>query len=124
MTARDPSKQIVLVVEDEPLIRMMAAVMIEDAGFEVMEAGDAVEAVEILESRPDIRLVFTDVDMPNGMDGIRLAACISDRWPPIEIIVTSGKPIPKGATLPPRSVFFPKPYREEKIIATLKQMAA
>ena len=118
------SKQIVLVVEDEPLIRMMAAVTIEDAGFEVMEAADSVEAVEILESRPDIRLVFTDVDMPNGMDGIRLAACIRDRWPPINIVITSGKPIPQGASLPPRSVFVPKPYRCEKVVETLRQMVA
>lgn len=67
-------KQIVLIVEDEPLLRMMAADLVEEAGFEAVEAEDADEAVRILETRSDIRIVFTDIDMPGSMDGMRLAA--------------------------------------------------
>ncbi|RZM11280.1 MAG: response regulator [Sphingomonas sp.] len=114
---------VLLVVEDEPLLRMMAVDMAEDAGFEVVEACNADAAVAILETRTDIRLVFTDIDMPGGMDGMRLAACIRDRWPPIEIILTSGKAKPKTDTLPTRSIFFPKPYRHAEIVAAMKRMA-
>jgi CheY-like chemotaxis protein len=72
-------KVIVLVVEDEPLVRMAAVYMIEDAGFEALEAGNADEAVRILEARTDIRIVFTDIDMPGSMDGIKLAAAVRGR---------------------------------------------
>lgn len=117
-------KPIVLVVEDEPLLRLFATDMIEDAGFEVIDVGNASEAIAILEDRPDVRIVFTDVDMPGGIDGIKLAACIRDRWPPIAIIITSGKPWPSGVTLPHQAVFFSKPYRQDRIVGTLQQMAA
>ena len=86
----ESSKQVVLVVEDEPLLRMAAVDLVEQAGFEVVEATDATNAVSILETRPDIRIVFTDIDMPRGMDGMKLAALVRDRWPPIEIIIVSG----------------------------------
>lgn len=115
---------VVLVVEDEPLLRLFAVDMIEGEGFEVVQAANATEAVKILESRLDIRIVFTDIDMPHGIDGLALAACIRDRWPPIEIIVTSGKPFPLTAKLPDRAVFYPKPYRQEQVIDTLNRMAA
>lgn len=115
---------IVLVVEDEPLLRIFASQMVEDAGYEPLEAANSAEAIAILESRPDIRIVFTDVDMPGGLDGIKLAACIRDRWPPIKIIITSGKPLPPRTTLPAETIFYPKPYRQDRVIASLHQMAA
>jgi CheY-like chemotaxis protein len=118
------AKPIVLVVEDDPLLRMMAVDLVEDAGFRTVEASDATQAVEILERRTDIRIVFTDIDMPRGMDGMRLAAAIRDRWPPIEIILTSGHFKEADITLPARSVFFPKPYVVEKVVETLHRMAA
>jgi CheY-like chemotaxis protein len=117
-------KLIVLVVEDDPLLRMMAADLVEEAGFEALEAGDADEAVRILETRTDVRIVFTDIDMPGSMNGMLLAAAVRDRWPPIEIILTSGHFNPKGLTLPERSVFFAKPYDITKVTATLQRMAA
>jgi CheY-like chemotaxis protein len=117
-------RQVVLVVEDEPLLRMMAADLVEDAGFEAIEASDADEAVAILEIRTDIRVVFTDIDMPGSMDGMKLAAAIRDRWPPIEIIVTSGHVREKAVMLPPGSVFFSKPYDPGKVTATLRRMAS
>ena len=81
----------VLVVEDESLVRLGAVTIIEDAGFEVIEAASADEAIGILECRSDIRVVFTDIHMPGSMDGLKLAQAVRDRWPPIKIIVTSGR---------------------------------
>lgn len=125
MTLIDMEKRpVVLVVEDEPVLRMMAVDMVEDAGFEALEAADATQAIEILQSRLDIRIVFTDIDMPRGMDGMRLAAAIRDRCPPIEIILTSGYATPDTNSLPERSVFFQKPYVAEKVVEVLHRMAA
>src|SRR5277367_2584044 len=81
---------VVLVVEDEPLMLMDALDLVTDAGFEAIGAKNADEAIRILENRNDIRVVFTDVNMPGSMDGIKLAHAVRNRWPPIEIIVTSG----------------------------------
>lgn len=119
-----PASKAVLVVEDEPLLRMMAMDMVEEAGFEPVEALDAVDAIRILETRLDIRVVFTDIDMPRGVDGLQLAATIRDRWPPIEIIVTSGKLWSRGLHLPDRAVFFPKPYQRERVVAEIERMFA
>jgi CheY-like chemotaxis protein len=117
-------KIVVLVVEDEPLQRMLAMTIVEDAGFEALGAETADRAVRILEMRSDIRIVFTDVDMPGSMDGMKLAAAIRGRWPPIEIIITSGLYRIRDSELPPRSVFIPKPYDPADIVATLQRMAA
>lgn len=124
MASRFPkARPIVLVVEDEPLLRMMAVDMVEGAGFEAIEAADATDAVRILERRADIRILFTDIDMPRGIDGMRLAAAARDRWPPIEIIITSGHFAAPDVHLPVRAVFFAKPYREEEIVAAMRRMA-
>ena len=117
-------KVVVLIVEDEPIIRMLAADMVEEAGFEVLEAGNADEAVRILESRLDVRIVFTDIDMPGSMDGLKLAAAVRRRWPPIEIVLTSGHRSISASELPERSVFFPKPYGHGLVVAALRQLAA
>lgn len=118
-----PASHVVLVVEDEPLLRMTAVDMIEEAGFETLEAADATEAVRILESRLDIRIVFTDIDMPRGIDGMRLAALIRDRWPPIDIIVTSGHIAATDVQLPERAVFFSKPYEQAAVVRAMREMA-
>jgi CheY-like chemotaxis protein len=124
MASETARRMVVLVVEDEPVLRMMAIDMVEDAGFEAVEAADAIEAIGILEARPDIRLVFTDIDMPRGMDGIRLAAAIRDRWPPIKIILTSGKYSEDQAGLPTPTSFFPKPYLKERVVAEMRRLTA
>ena len=100
---------LILVVEDDPLQRLGMIDLVEDAGFEAIEARDADQAVEILEGRLDIRVVFTDIDMPGSMDGLKLAAAIRKRWPPIEIIITSGGRKPALDELPARASFLPKP---------------
>ncbi len=124
MTMSDISKDvaIVLVVEDEPLLRLAGIDLIEAAGYQAVAASDATEAVAILESRNDIRIVFTDVDMPRGVDGMRLAAIIRDRWPPIKVIVVSGHVEDPGDVIPAETVFFSKPYREEQIVEAIRQM--
>jgi CheY-like chemotaxis protein len=114
---------IVLIVEDEVLIRMEAADMIRAAGFEVLEAENADEAIAILERRLDIRVVFTDVQMPGSMDGLKLAAAISNRWPPIRIVATSGLTGIGNDQLPTGSRFVPKPYSSAQIIGTLREIA-
>lgn len=115
---------IILVVEDDPLLRMMAIDFVEEAGFESVEAGNADEAVRILESRTDIRIVFTDIDMPGSLDGMKLAAAIRDRWPPIDIIMTSGHNFPSLDQIPARAVFFPKPYDPDRVIEAMRTFTA
>jgi CheY-like chemotaxis protein len=116
-------KTVVLVVEDEPLLRLMAAALVRDAGFEASEASNADEAVSVLESRNDIRIVFTDIDIPGSMDGIKLASCIRDRWPPVEIIVTSGHFTANDVKLPARRLFFGKPYDPLEIGKAMRELA-
>jgi len=115
-------KAVVLVVEDEALIRMSAVQMVEDAGFTVVEACNADEAIAILESRPDIRAVFTDINMSGSMDGWKLAHAIRGRWPPIHLIVTSGLYTPAEGQLPAKGVFIRKPYSAEQITAALHEL--
>jgi CheY-like chemotaxis protein len=119
-----PKRHIVLVVEDEPILRLTAVDMVEAAGFEAVEAADATQAIIILETRPDIRIVFTDVDMPRGIDGARLAALIRERWPPIEVILTSGKFDRDQIDIPSNSLFFSKPYKEAQIVAAMRNFVA
>ena len=115
-------RPIVLIVEDEFLLRMSAVAMIEDAGFEVLEAGDADEAITMLESRSDIRLVFTDIQMPGSMDGLKLAAAVKGRWPPIKIIATSGRHLICDSDLPEGALFLSKPYTSEGISILLHEL--
>jgi CheY-like chemotaxis protein len=118
-----PFNPVVLVVEDEPLIRLMAIELIEDGGFEVVSVADAAEAVQVLEARFDIRIVFTDIDMPGDMNGIRLAELVRGRWPPIEIVVTSSHMHVTSEQMPARGVFLPKPYEGRELLALLHSMA-
>ena len=113
---------VVLVVEDHPLVRMGVLEVIIEAGFETLEASSAAEAIRILEARPDIHLVFTDAEMPGTMDGIELAHYIRNRWPPVKLIVVSGKVVIDSQELPPGARFFPKPYRETSIVEAMVGM--
>lgn len=123
---RDPAafvpRPVVLVVEDEPFIRMNAVAMIEEAGYDVVEASNANEAIAILEARTDIRIVFTDVEMPGSMDGLKLARHIRKRWPPIQLIVTSGRYRIDDADLPLRGKFVPKPYDFDRLFNVMRSL--
>ena len=116
------SKTNVLVVEDEMLLRMRAVDIVEDAGFAAVEAVNADEAISILEARSDISLLFTDIQMPGSMDGLKLAHAVHDRWPAIKIILVSGQMNPSEAERPTDSRFFGKPLGVEEMIAQLQVM--
>ena len=112
----------VLIVEDEMMLRMRAVNIVEDAGFCPVEAVDADEAISILESRSDISLLFTDIQMPGSMDGLKLAHVVQDRWPSIKIILVSGQINPSEADKPADSRFFGKPLNNDKMITALRAM--
>jgi len=107
----------VLVVEDEPLVRLVTVELLEDAGYEILEAPNAKLAIEILESRPDIRIVVTDVTMPGDMDGVKLAYYIRDKWPPIYLLLVSARPLEHP--LPEQARFLPKPFSRNQLVASL-----
>ena len=112
----------ILVVEDDALIRLSAVDLVMSAGFEAVEAANADEAIRILEARQDIRLVFTDVEMPGTMDGIKLAHYIKRRWPPVLLIIASGRAIVQESDLPEGTRFFPKPYQDHTIVKEISRM--
>jgi CheY-like chemotaxis protein len=113
----------VLVVEDELFSRWRAIDLVEQAGYTAVEASNADEAIAILEARKDIRIVFTDIDMPGSMDGLKLAHAIRKRWPPIELILTSGHFDISEDKIPERGRFFAKPYRDHEVISALRNFA-
>jgi two-component system, response regulator PdtaR len=115
---------VILIVEDEFLLRLDSAETIESAGFEVIQAANADEAIAILNARPDIHVVFTDIQMPGSMDGLKLARFVRDRWPPIKIVATSGHVTVDEDDLPDGSVFLPKPYHGAEVVATLREMTS
>jgi CheY-like chemotaxis protein len=119
----EAKRAVILVVEDELLIRMNAVEMIEEA-FEVVEAGNADEAIVILEGRLDVAVVFTDIQMPGSMDGLKLAAVVRPRWPPIKIVATSGQVKIGVGDLPQGSRFLQKPYSPAEIMKTLRELIA
>jgi two-component sensor histidine kinase len=112
----------VLVVEDEMLLRMRAVDIVEDAGFNPIEAISADQAISILEARSDISLLFTDIQMPGSIDGLKLAHAVHDRWPSIKIILVSGRAKPSETERPLDSRFFSKPLGVAQMIAELQDM--
>lgn len=109
---------LVLIVDAEALVRISTVHMVEDAGYSTVEAASADEAIRRLESRRDIRAVFTDINMSGSMDGLRLAHAIRDRWPPLHLIVASG--LDWTDKLPAHGRFIRKPYSAEHVAAALR----
>jgi CheY-like chemotaxis protein len=116
-------KKTVLVVEDESLIRMGIADYLEEVGFTVLEAANADQAIRLLEANANISVVFTDIDMPGTMDGLRLAQAVRDRWPPVGIIVTSGHVKLDATALPKGGLFVAKPYDPDLIRRSIDVLA-
>jgi CheY-like chemotaxis protein len=121
----DPSKNrvamtIVLVVEDELLIRLAICEELETEGYDVLTATHADEAIQMLETRNDISTIFTDIEMPGSMNGLKLAAAVRDRWPPVNIIVTTGKRPPRDDQLPVHSRFLRKPYEASEVLTAIR----
>lgn len=122
MTATLP---LILIVEDDAVTRMDAAIMIRDAGYGVLEASNADEAISHLESSLAIAVMFTDIEMPGSIDGQRLAHAVRDRWPPVRIIATSGHfDLPSFGLLPDGARFLPKPYLHAAVTRTLNEILA
>jgi two-component sensor histidine kinase/ActR/RegA family two-component response regulator len=122
MSTSLPGVPNVLIVEDEMVLRMRAVDIVEDAGFRPLEAVNADQAIAILESRSDISLLFTDIQMPGSMDGLKLAHAVHDRWPAIKIILVSGQVNPSEAEKPADSRFFGKPLSVARMITELQAM--
>lgn len=114
----------VLVVEDEPLIRMDTVSSLKSAGFKVYEAENAADAIRSLELHDEIQLIFTDVNMPGSIDGLKLAHYVRGRWPPVKIIVTSGYAKIQSSDLPTGALFIEKPYTSKNIAHKMNELLA
>jgi two-component system, response regulator PdtaR len=111
---------VILIVEDELLVGEYLNTVLTDSGYEVIAAADADEAIAVLEARDDIRIMITDINMPGSMDGLRLAAAVRKRWPPIKIIVATGKDRPAAHQIPEHSQFLAKPYSPTAILSAVR----
>jgi CheY-like chemotaxis protein len=118
---QDEAPLVILVAEDDTLVRLLANNMLTDADYRVVEAQDGQEALAILAEQNTVRALLTDVNMPH-MDGLALANIVRERWPHIGVVITSGKPMPSG--LPAGARFISKPYRPEDVLQELKAAIA
>jgi len=114
---------VVLVVDDEPLVRMTAADELEEAGFQVLEAANADEALDVLEECADeVQVLFTDVNMPGSMDGMALAEQVHRRWPHVLLLISSGYARPHPDEIPDHGHFVPKPYIGATLVRHISEM--
>jgi two-component system, response regulator PdtaR len=120
-TARQPN--VVLVVEDEPLVRAVAVDVLEEAGFDVLEAPTADYALLVLEKRQDIRVLLTDVDMPGSLNGFQLARIVQDHFHRVRVIVVSGRSRPGPSDLAPDAVFIAKPYATTDMLRSVRALS-
>ena len=119
-----PSPAVVLIVEDEPLVRMMVIELFEDEGFEVLEAADADEALTIFGRRSDVALLFTDVEMPGSIDGYGLARWAHHHRPDVKTIVVSGRAMPRAGDIPEGAAFVGKPYDHGDVMRRVQMLMA
>jgi CheY-like chemotaxis protein len=116
------NQPVVLLVEDEPLVRLTQVDILREAGFWVLEAEDADEAFETLRQRQDVNVVLTDVDMPGSIDGFEFARLVAQGWPEVGVMVISGKALPDEGDLPPSAVFVPKPVYPDVLVEHLNSL--
>ncbi len=119
----EPDQPVVLIVEDQVLVRMTAHDLLSEAGFQVIEASNGDEALRILDARPDVVVVISDIEIGDGIDGLELARKIEESWPGIAVILVSGRTIPSAVELPERSVFLAKPYPLSRLVEQARTMA-
>ena len=117
------SPSTVLLVEDEPLIRLFVAELLEESGFKVVEAANALEALVLLEAGLEVNVLLTDVDMPNGCNGFELAHKVHESWPEAEILIMSGRQWPAEGDLPMGAAFLAKPCPDEAIVSHVRSAA-
>jgi CheY-like chemotaxis protein len=122
MSSSSPNRTVVLVVEDEPIVRFDAIQSLEDAGFEVVDAYDADHALVALEQRPDVSAVFTDVHMPGRLNGVELARLVLQRRPDVQVLLTSGVMRVSPDDLPEGGHFVPKPYDASQVAALIRNL--
>jgi CheY-like chemotaxis protein len=115
-------KPLVLIVEDETLVRLVAASMLQDAGFDTLEVDSADHALRVLERRTDVRVLFSDVQLPGSMDGLHLAAAVHDRWPSIKLLLTSGGVGVRDDEIPDNGRFLSKPYNASQVVGAVRAM--
>jgi|UPI0004BC9881 CheY-like chemotaxis protein len=113
---------IILLVEDEPLVRLFCADVLEEEGFVVIETGNAEEALLVLETRDDILVLFTDINMP-GLNGLELAGRVHERWPHIQLVLTSGRERPSPDEMPDHGCFIAKPYHPDAVVDMIRTVA-
>jgi len=113
----------VLLVEDEPLVRMAAADDLQEAGFHVLEAANADIALAVLEScSDDVQVLFTDIDMPGSMNGLDLAESVQQRWPHISLLISSAYHQPVQGQIPDDGRFVPKPYCSDDVVQQIREL--
>ncbi|WP_068094599.1 response regulator [Novosphingobium rosa] len=122
--ANQEIKATVLVVEDETLVRLYGMDILEDAGFRVLDAGNADEAIAVLQSHDEVSLLFSDIDMPGSMNGLELAHVVHDRWPNIRLLLTSGHRQPTQDQIPDDGRFMRKPWGEQALMAKIREILA
>jgi CheY-like chemotaxis protein len=121
MTVHHP---VILIVEDEALVRLSAVGMLEDAGFRMIEAANGDKALELLEADSDVQLLFTDINMPGAINGLALAKRVHDRWPHIGITVASARPIQRPHELPAGSRLEQKPYSPATVVRHARELTS
>jgi len=123
MNSYSHNAPVVLLVEDEPLVRMAAADDLQDAGFHVLEAANADVALAVLESCSDeVQVLFTDIDMPGSMNGLDLAESVQQRWPHIWLLISSAYHRPQPEQLPDDGRFVPKPYCGDDVVQQIREL--
>jgi two-component system, response regulator PdtaR len=116
---RGKGMAVILIVEDEVLAGEYLEFVLQKAGYEVVNTASAEEAIAVLEHRRDISLIITDINLPGLMNGLKLAAAVKDRWPPINIIIVTGYSAPESDEIPAGSLFVAKPYDAQKMVAAV-----
>ena len=120
--AKDSSAPVVvLVVDDEAVLRFIASDVLEESGFQVLEAENAKAALKVLADHPGVQVLFTDINMPGALDGLDLAREVHDRWPGIKLVVTSGRPKPTDKDIPDAGRFVAKPYSPDRLVGEIRK---
>jgi len=121
-TRNNEVRPVVLIAEDEPLLRLQATDLLEDHGFEVVEAEDAAEALRVMENRPDVRLLFTDIQMPGRFDGMNLVRQVHARWPHVLLVITPGQKRPRPSEILDDGRFVAKPYGAAELFVQIDDL--
>ncbi len=122
MISSKDCKIVILVVEDDALVRMNALFLLEGLGYQVFEASNADEAMSLLQAHSEITIIFTDVQMAGSMDGLALARWAAGRWPPLRFIIVSGGKSPLVQEMPAGAIFLTKPYADATIKSSIAQL--